>query len=276
MDSRSRTLVLNACRLALKPVVRLLLRCGITWKEFADLGKTVFVEVATAEFGIRGRPTNMSRVAILTGINRAEVARQRALLEQDAPMVATYSSAATRVLSGWHQDAGYMEGGEPVELPIQGAAPSFEDLCRRYGGTVPLTALLKELRSVGAVGDGTAGLLRALQRTYIPQALDPEKALIGGTLIGDLGNTVVYDLVAPAGTPLRFARRATNPLVPATEADAFREFVNVEAQRFLETVDDWLTAHEMDEARARAQGVTLVRLGAGAYQVQDPVAKARA
>jgi len=35
-------------------------------------------------------------------------------------------------------------------------APSFSDLCVRYAGDIPATALLKELRKVGAAGAGAA------------------------------------------------------------------------------------------------------------------------
>src|SRR5688572_26723966 len=100
----ARAATLSASNRLLEPVVRLLLRSGITWKEFAEVAKTVFVRVATDEFGIRGRPTNLSRVAILTGINRREVARQRQQIEVDAPAQPTFLNAAQRLLSGWHQD----------------------------------------------------------------------------------------------------------------------------------------------------------------------------
>ena len=68
----------------LEPVIRLVLRTGVTWKEFSELAKTKFVEVATADFGIRGRPTNVSRVAILTGLDRRDVAKLRTA-PSDAP-----------------------------------------------------------------------------------------------------------------------------------------------------------------------------------------------
>ncbi len=58
---------LNACERWLRPIARWLLRSGVTWKEFADLARGVFVVTASEEFGIRGRPTNVSRVALLTG-----------------------------------------------------------------------------------------------------------------------------------------------------------------------------------------------------------------
>ncbi|MBL0900763.1 MAG: hypothetical protein IBJ17_18960, partial [Reyranella sp.] len=77
-----KTNVLAACRLLLRPLARLLIKSGVPWREFADLSKLSFVEVATREFGIRGRPTNVARVSILTGINRREVARLREILEE--------------------------------------------------------------------------------------------------------------------------------------------------------------------------------------------------
>ena len=94
-----KTPTLSASRRLLEPVVRLLLRSGITWKEFAEVAKTAFVQVATDEYGIRGRPTNLARVAILTGINRREVARQRQLTESDQPAQPVFMNAAQRLLS---------------------------------------------------------------------------------------------------------------------------------------------------------------------------------
>jgi hypothetical protein len=43
--------IVNACRLWLRPIARWLLRSGLTWKEFAELSREVFVETATQEFG---------------------------------------------------------------------------------------------------------------------------------------------------------------------------------------------------------------------------------
>ena len=65
-------------RLCMRPIARLLLRCGVTWKELAELCKVVYVEAATADYGKHGRPANSSRVAILTGLSRREL-YQRAL-----------------------------------------------------------------------------------------------------------------------------------------------------------------------------------------------------
>jgi hypothetical protein len=45
------------------PIARWLLKSGVTWKEFAELSRGVFIDVAEKEFGVRGRPTNVSRIS---------------------------------------------------------------------------------------------------------------------------------------------------------------------------------------------------------------------
>ena len=47
MASASTSQVLAAARQWLKPVVYILIRCGVTWRDFSELAKTTFVEVAT-------------------------------------------------------------------------------------------------------------------------------------------------------------------------------------------------------------------------------------
>jgi hypothetical protein len=269
MESNLKSHVLRGCRVLLQPIVRLLLKSGITWKEFSDVSKAVFVQVATNEFGIRGRPTNVSRVAILTGINRHEISRQRELLAQGGEAGGpVYASSATRVLSGWHQDPDYVdEAGRPLEIGRNGPVPSFDDLCSRYAGDIPATALLKELQSAGAVSR-QGPRLRALMRHYVPVQFDAEKMAIGASLVHDHAATVVHDLTRRDGEPARLARRAHNAHIDPRALPAFNEFMEREGQAFLERVDDWLTRHEApDDAQERA----LVRIGAGVYQIQDEI-----
>jgi len=72
--------VLESTQQWLRPLIHVLLSCGITWREFAELSRTTYVQVASDNFGKRGRPTNVSRTAILTGLARRDVRKQRRLL----------------------------------------------------------------------------------------------------------------------------------------------------------------------------------------------------
>ncbi len=270
MEINPKASVLTACRVLLRPIVRLLLRSGIPWKDFAELVKTAYVEVATDEFGIRGRPTNASRVAILSGLSRREVAKQRDLLAGDQSQPNTeFLNPAQRVLTGWHQDPDYVQAdGTPRPIPVDGPTPSFGDLCVRYAGDIPATALLKELRKVGAVGAGDDAKVRALQRVYFPSQFDSAKVLRAGSVIEDIGETVVYDLLCPNGQRLRFERRAENDRIDIRHLPAFQAMLEVEGQAFLERVDAWLSEHEAQAAPPGSNPPRVLRLGVGLYHIQ--------
>lgn len=263
-----RSTALAAFRLLFRPVARILLRDGVNWKELAACAKSIYVEVATDSFGIRGRPTNVSRVAILTGLTRREVGRLRDASGQGAPGNFTRMNRATRVLSGWHQDDDFTgaEGG-PLPLPLTGNGPSFETLCARHAPDVPVTTMLKELRHVGAVEDRDGGFVVARTRYYMPVRMDPEQILRSGSVLADLGNTVDYNLRRGEGEPTRFERRASNTRIPVHLIPEFREFIEREGQAFLETVDAWLSKHE----QADGGNASVVRLGLGAYWIEDRI-----
>ena len=109
MRSASSTEVLAAARQWLRPLVHVLIRCGVTWKDFAELARTSYVDVATKQFGKRGRPTNVSRIAVLTGLTRRDVRKQRARLDVNTEIWAGHVTKASLVLSAWHQNPEFLE-----------------------------------------------------------------------------------------------------------------------------------------------------------------------
>jgi len=254
-----------ALRLLFRPIARIMLRAGVNWRELADICKATYVEVATEDFGIRGRPTNISRVAILTGLTRREVRRLRDLLQEESPEVFNRMNYATRVLSGWHQDKTFLAAdGRPLPLVAAGKAHSFEALCEKYSGDVAATTMLKELKHVGAVVEDTDGTLTVKMRTYMPAMMDPERMLSSGSVLEDMGYTIAYNLHRADEDVGRFERRATNTRMPASAMPEFREFINKEGQAFLEVVDAWLSEHENDDGDDKES----IRLGLGAYWIE--------
>ncbi len=254
-----------ALRLLFRPVARIMLRAGLNWRELADVCKATYVEVATEDFGIRGRPTNISRVAILTGLTRKEVRRLRDLLEEASPESFSRMNHATRVLSGWHQDEEFLTtDGGPASLRPNGDGGSFEALCHKYSGDVPATTMLKELKHVGAVVEEEDGRLTVTMRTYMPTMMDPERMLSSGSVLEDMGYTVAYNLNRLETDPGRFERRATNTRMPAKAVPAFRQFIENEGQAFLERVDAWLSEHETKDGNDSSS----IRLGLGAYWIE--------
>ena len=275
--STAKNTALSACRQLLKPIIGILLRNGISYKDLTALCKSIYVEVASKEFGIRGRETNLSRVSILTGIDRKEVARIKDTLRNNHESEATqhYQDRLTRVLSGWYQDADFIDSeGKPLTISIEGDAPSFAQLARRYGGDMPASALLKELKSNAIVAEDVHGNLCVLKRYFVPAQSDPGALLRAGSVIHDLGNTLHHNLYKSQGSknkPLHFERRASNTQMSPESAAAFRAFVEQEGQAFLEKIDAWLSAHEQPTNDPTLTSLPLIRLGVGAYLIENSI-----
>jgi hypothetical protein len=277
MDSIDRSILRDACRAMLKPIASFLMKCGMTYREFADISKSAFVEVATGEYGIRGRPTNISRVALLTGISRKEVKRQRELLGQREEASPGKTTDATRVLSGWYQDADFLDdAGAPLSLPLDGDGMTFTALCERCAGDIPVTTMLKELKRVAAVAEEPDGRLKVLRRYYMPTPFDPQWITNAGSVFADLGGNINHNLVANDKNPSRFLGRATDEAIDAAVIPQFREFVEERGSRFLEAIDDWLTRHRVESKTGGGRTVKrTVRLGAGLFLIQDEPKKGK-
>jgi hypothetical protein len=272
MDDRLRSVVLTACRAALKPLVRMLLRHGVMHRELVELSKQVYVEVARQDYGIRGRPTNVARMVLLTGLDRKEVTRVKNQLEQrtaDLPRASAElrQDRISRVLSGWYQDREFLDAdGKPLVLPLEGPAPSFAALVRRFGGDVPATTILGELKRTGAahVADQQVQVLR---RNYRLDTVDAAALERAGSVLRDIGHTVTHNLYRGPRQESRLEARASNVNIPPWALPAYRKFIYSEGQAFLEKVDAWLTAAEVPEHEAGGSGAQ--RIGVGIYWIQS-------
>jgi hypothetical protein len=267
LDNKLRQAAFASFSLLARPIARVLLRCGVAWKEAAELMKLVYVDVATAEYGKHGRPANASRVAILTGLSRRDVKKARDQLESlddaDPPEPLAKISHASRVLSGWFQDGEFVDArGQPRLLDATGER-GFEGLTKRYAPDIPSTAMLKELKAVGAVTVTGRGRLRAKMRYYAPATLDEDSVTRYGSVLADVGSTLAENLFRDEPRT-RFEGRASNAHVPRAQRRAFRDYIEVRGMEFLEDVDRWLSEHE-----AKKPDDKIARLGVGVYFIQD-------
>jgi hypothetical protein len=267
--------VLAACRHLLVPLVRVLLRNGVTWAEFADLGKETFVEVARRDYGIQGRPTNNSRVAMLTGLSRREVTRVRDVLIGEAPAAEPRASRVAQVLSGWHLDAEFLDAaGQPAVLSASGAERSVEALLKRYAGDLPHGAFLKELQQLGLVEKAGKQGFRVLARDYVRSAADPDIVRQLGVALHDHAATLAHNVDAERSEPPRFEGMATTPRLAPRYARAFAEFAAQRAQALLEEIDAWLARHEV-KGKQDSGDAGGVRMGLGAYLIKDSSRRGR-
>ena len=257
--------LLAAYRKLLQPLVRILIRSGISFGETAEVLKTVFVEVAARDFDLPDRKTSMSRIAIVTGLTRKEVAKQQDVLKSGALDVDSNLNRVTRVLEGWHSDPTFTGPyGLPMELPFESpGAPSFTSLVREHSGDMAPRAMLDELMRVGAIEQMASGNFKVLVRMYIPRDYHPDALQRFGEVVRDFVNTYEYNMDRRPETG-RFERIVfaddglREDLMPAFDA-----LLRDKGYRFLLELNNWLTAQ--DNVGALRKGKKRVKTGVGVY-----------
>ena len=251
--------------MVIRPVVGILLRFGLPFTRFSDICRSVYVDVASKEFGVGGRRTNTSRIALLTGLSRTRVKNELDVLAGTQPKPGIDQvRPASRILMAWHVDPDFLDPkGKPLKLTLDRGTVSFKTLYDKYSGKiVPVTAMLKELQGVGAVSKTGDGLLKVESRSYMPRSTDPGAMKRVCMAVRDFAETGAYNIYRDDKQPARFERFATNQLIPADEMANFAKFLNIEGQAFLERADNWLIARETNDP-----SITVVRAGVGVYQI---------
>ena len=253
----------------LRPLVRILLRNGVSYSTFADFAKWVFVDVASKEFGIKGRKQTTSRVSVITGLSRKEVLRVRRLPKPDDRETAEKYNRAARVIAAWRRNRKFLDAdGQPAPLPMTGSDVSFSELVKRFSGDVPVRATLDELIRVGAVKQLEDGRICLLTRTYVPAHSDADKLHILGTDVALLVSTIDHNLNPDQIGPF-YQRKVAYDNLPDEVLPEFRKHSAKKAQLYLENLDRWLSKHDRDDT-PQVKGSGRNQAGIGIYYFEEP------
>lgn len=226
------------------------MRSGIGYREFAEVSKTAFVNVAAEDYGLRGRPTNSSRVAVITGISRKEVARIRArgpgISEENIPV-----APAAEVLHKWNTDAAYLDNdAEPRPLAFDDKAVSFASLVATSVGDIPHGAMKTELLRVGAIEELPSGEVRIVKRHFVPRRSDDKLQHGLEVAIRRLAETIAFNADPKREAKTRFERVVSSVSI---KEDSFGELTDATSemlQRFSEDYDDLLSKYENKNNKA--------------------------
>ena len=109
----------------LGPLVRILIRNGVSYDEFAVAAKEIFVDVAATNFRVSERDSSLARIAVLSGLPIAEVESIQALNDRvrTTGLTSDLNDVAV-ILSAWHTGSDFTGPyGVPLELKISVAGP---------------------------------------------------------------------------------------------------------------------------------------------------------
>lgn len=156
----------------LTPAVRFCLRHAMGVYELLEVVKIAFVTVAAEQLRAAGDKETVSRLGIITGLQRREVKR---ILEEDWKPE-EYSNLTTRIIGQWEQDKRFStKNKSPALLTFAGEDSEFDLLVRSVSKDTGPKAVLFDLERLGLVE-------RVGDKVRLKKALnvykgDPEKGL---------------------------------------------------------------------------------------------------
>lgn len=150
-------LVLDAVLAAVRPLVRLLVRHGVTYPAFAAALKRVFLDAARAELAAKEMPQTDSAVTLLSGVHRRDVRQlARPAAAARAPASEPLSLAA-QVVARWmaaRPRRGAASRGHAALL----TRAEFDAVVGGVSSDVRPRAMLDELVRLGVAREGEAGI----------------------------------------------------------------------------------------------------------------------
>jgi hypothetical protein len=193
----------------LRPLVRLCIKSGMTFPALAQLLRELFVSVAEHDFALEGKEQTDSRVSLLTGIHRKEVARLRGA---GAPVheVPTTLSRTSAIIARWLAAPEFTDSrGHPLPLPrvATGDAPSFEALVASITKDVRPRAVLDEWLDRRLVAINGNEEIVLLDTAFVPRGDDDRKWYYLGRNLHDHVAAAATNVSSPAP---RFLERAVH------------------------------------------------------------------
>lgn len=254
----------------LLPLARILLRCGVSYTEFSEIAKLAFVGAASTDYGVRKRPTNIARVAAMTGLSRKEVSRVRR--ERKKAKGLPHGTLPGAILNLWYTNPRYLDSsGVPKALSFAKGRSSFSALVRSVSSDIPPGALRHELIRAGAIQVVEQDLLAPTKRYFVPDALN-DRVIIGLELgLTRLVETIAFNSDPANSGTARFQRFVEGPIARVADLRLAREGIQAMLANFSGNIDDYLTSFDRSKNKARGKGrlPKTVQTGVGLYYFEE-------
>lgn len=246
-SNEARKQLLYALRRFLRPIVRILVRTGIRFDEFAELARGVYIESAIRA-GIENADAPIrERVALAAGVTRQQV--DYYIEDEQALPVAkpTLRHVVTEVLHKWHAHPRYLGPyGVPLELEFDApSSRSFRNLVCMVDPTASPGVVLDELLKAGSAVHSGEKHIRAVSRAFInPDGMSPSRIEDFGSTLMRFVQTLEHNF-NPANSETKRLERfvGADKGLPRELLPAFEAHARNRTQHFLGELDGWLAQY---------------------------------
>lgn len=258
-------------RRMLRPLVRVLLRRGMSYGEFIEAAKGTFVDVAAQDMAIPGRKQTTTRISTITGLSRKVV--QHLLTQTEAEKIEALHklNRAVRVLSGWMSDERFLDSnGKPLALAFDGEEPDFMLLVKEYSGDITARTIVDELERNGAIAVNRDGKLELVRPAYIPDDSELAKISLLSDTITELAETIEYNMECSDPAARRFQRKVYYDNIPQEHLPEIKQLLEQKAQAYLEEINRILVHYDRDHNK-KIKGTGRVKAGLGIHYIEEKI-----
>lgn len=151
MSKDGRT-VSSAIKALLRPIVRLCVRHSLKIQDVEQLLKELFVAEARAVLDKLGEEPSVSRLSVMTGLQRPAVSDLLGAQPQPADAPESASNLLVKVIGAWQTSVKFTtKSGKPRLLEAEGKESEFAQLVRSVSRALNPYTVLFELERAGAV-----------------------------------------------------------------------------------------------------------------------------
>ena len=188
----------DALAALMAPLAQLAVARGLPFAAVEEMLKQAFVQsAADAHPGLLAH-RKVSRISTATGINRREVTRLTQAAKAPVAAAARGRSLPSELFTHWRTQRRYRDRqGEPLALPRQGPAPSFETLAQEITRDVHPRSLLDELCRLDlAQHDPGTDTVSLLKTAFVPRGDSVRMLGFLGDNVGDHLHAAVDNVLA--------------------------------------------------------------------------------
>ncbi|AYH43502.1 DUF6502 family protein [Azoarcus sp. DN11] len=227
--------LLHALRHVMQPLVRLMLRKGVTYTFFADMLKGIFVEVADKEFRLDDNPPSDSRICLITGVHRKDVRRLRGAPQDPGEQLPETISLGAHLVSTWLSKPPFcIHPGTAAPLPrlaSAGGECSFDALVAHVSKDIRARVVLDERQRLGIARIDEHDQVHLETSAFVPQKGFDEKAAYFGHNVHDHACAAVHNLTADG--PAFFERSVHYDALSPASIERLREAVAADGMQAL-------------------------------------------
>ena len=244
MSNKIQSILNESAIKILRPLVRVMLRNGMSCGSFEELVRKAYVDEAFSIGKKNQVKTTVSSVSAQTGLSRKEVKRLNELEETQHIEVEQKYNRGIRVISGWLNDKNFTDAtGKPKILTLDEGEFSFAALIKQFSGDIPTKAMLDLLTAADCV-QVKDNKVQLIKHAYVPGKDSAEVIRILGTDSNELINTIDYNLSAKEGDK-RYQRKVSSALLNRNAVGEFQQIANERSQALLEELDAWIAKKEV-------------------------------